>query len=131
MMAAITNLFRAVTYRGQEGQIAWMLHRIAGVGVFVFLAGHIFDIFLMAFGPDVFDALLFFYHQFFFKLLIIFGLYLGVLYHALNGIRIVIIDFWPGMAKYQARLWRIQLGIFVLAYIPSATIMLSRMFDGS
>jgi succinate dehydrogenase / fumarate reductase, cytochrome b subunit len=130
-MAAISNLFRAVTYRGQEGQIAWMLHRIAGVGVFVFLAGHIFDIFLMAFGPEVFDALLFFYHQFFFKLLIIFGLYLGVLYHALNGIRIVIIDFWPGMAKHQARLWRIQMGIFILAYIPSATIMVSRMFDGS
>jgi succinate dehydrogenase / fumarate reductase cytochrome b subunit len=129
-MAAITNLFRAVTYRGREGQIAWMLHRVAGVGVFVFLAGHIFDIFLMAFGPEVFDAMLFFYHQFFFKLLIIFGLYLGVLYHALNGIRVVIIDFWPSMNKHQARLWRIQMVIFALAYIPSAAIMLSQMFDG-
>jgi len=129
-MAAITNLFRAVTYRGREGQIAWMLHRIAGVGVFIFLAGHIFDIFLMAFGPEVFDTLLFFYHQFLFKLMIIFGLYLGVLYHALNGIRVVIIDFWPSMNKHQAGLWRVQMVIFALAYIPSAAIMLSRMFDG-
>jgi succinate dehydrogenase / fumarate reductase, cytochrome b subunit len=129
-MAAITNLFRAVTYRGREGQIAWMLHRIAGVGVFIFLAGHIFDIFLMAFGPEVFDTMLFFYHQFLFKLLIIFGLYLGVLYHALNGIRVVIIDFWPSMNKHQARLWRIQMVIFAVAYIPSAAIMLSQMFDG-
>lgn len=129
-MAAIGSLFRAVTYRGREGQIAWMLHRIAGVGVFVFLAGHIFDIFLMAFGPEVFDTLLFFYHQFLFKLMIIFGLYLGVLYHALNGIRVVIIDFWPSMNQYQARLWRIQMVIFVIAYVPSAAIMVSRMFDG-
>jgi succinate dehydrogenase / fumarate reductase, cytochrome b subunit len=129
-MAAIGNLFRAVTYRGREGQIAWMLHRVAGVGVFVFLAGHIFDIFLMAFGPEVFDTLLFFYHQFLFKILIIFGLYLGVLYHALNGVRVVIIDFWPSMNQHQARLWRIQMVIFVLAYVPSAALMLSRMFDG-
>jgi succinate dehydrogenase / fumarate reductase cytochrome b subunit len=129
-MAAITNLFRAVTYRGREGYIAWLLHRITGIGVFTFLALHILDIFLMSFGPDVFSKLLFFYHQFVFRLLIIFGLYLGVLYHALNGMRVVIIDFWPGMGKYEAPLWRIQMVIFALAYIPSAAVMLIRMFDG-
>ena len=32
-MAAITDFFRAVTYRGREGQVAWMLHRITGVGL--------------------------------------------------------------------------------------------------
>ena len=57
-MAAIANFFRAVTYRGREGQIAWMLHRITGIGVFFFLILHILDIFLMSFGPEVFNALL-------------------------------------------------------------------------
>lgn len=129
-MAVITDFFRAVTYRGREGQIAWMLHRITGVGVFFFLALHIIDIFLMAFGPDTFEALLFIYHKLFFKLTIVFGLYLGVLYHALNGIRIVIIDFWPDLGKKQAMLWRVQMVIFALLYIPSAIIMLAQMFDG-
>lgn len=127
-MAAITNIFRAVTYRGREGHIAWLLHRITGVGVFFFLALHILDIFLMSFGPGVFESLLFIYHKFFFKLTIVFGLYPGVLYHALNGMRIVIIDFWPGMGKRQAMLWRVQMVIFALAYIPSAIAMLSAMF---
>jgi succinate dehydrogenase / fumarate reductase cytochrome b subunit len=127
-MAAITNLFRAVTYRGREGQIAWMLHRVAGVGVFLFLALHISDVFLMSFGPSVFNRLLFIYHQFFFKLLIVFGLYLGVLYHALNGIRVVCIDFWPDLGKYEAMLWRGQMVVFALVYIPSAIVMLSAMF---
>ncbi len=127
-MAAITNLFRAVTYRGREGQIAWMLHRAAGLGVFVFLALHIVDIFLMAFGPEVFEPLLFFYHQFLFQLLIVFGLYLGALYHGLNGMRVVIIDFWPKLGKKRAQLWRIQMVIFLIIYIPSAIIMLSSMF---
>ena len=42
-MAMIANLFRSVTYRGREGQIAWMLHRLTGLGVFFFLALHIID----------------------------------------------------------------------------------------
>jgi len=127
-MSVTGTVSRLARYRGREGQIAWILHRISGLGVFLFLAFHIFDIFLVAFGPEIFDRLLFFYHQFFFKLLIIFGLYLGVLYHALNGTRVVLIDFWPGMARRQAALWRIQMVIFLVAYIPSAAIMLSEMF---
>jgi succinate dehydrogenase / fumarate reductase cytochrome b subunit len=127
-MAAIANLFRAVTYRGREGQIAWMLHRLSGVAVFFFLALHIVDIFLMAFGPEVFNSLLFFYHQSIFKISIVFGLYPGVLYHGLNGIRVVAIDFWPDLGKKQAMLWRIQMIIFALIYIPSAVIMIRSMF---
>jgi succinate dehydrogenase / fumarate reductase cytochrome b subunit len=127
-MAAITNFIRAVTYRGREGQIAWMLHRITGIGVFFFLAFHIIDIFLMSFGPEVFDTLLFFYHKFLFKLSIVFGLYAGALYHGLNGMRVVIIDFWPDMGKKQAMLWRIQMVIFAVVYIPSAVVMIKSMF---
>ena len=127
-MAAFTDWFRAVTYRGREGQIAWMLHRLTGLGVFFFLALHIVDIFLMAFGPDLFNSLLFFYHQFLFKLSIVFGLYPGVLYHGLNGIRVVAMDFWPNLGKKQAMLWRIQMIVFAIAYIPSAIIMIRSMF---
>lgn len=128
-MAAVTNLWRAVTYRGREGQIAWMLHRVTGVGVFLFLALHIIDIFLMAFGPDTFEALLFIYHQWIFRLLIIFGLYFGLLYHALNGLRVTLIDFWPRLAPLHARLWWIQMGIFAVIYVPSAYVMLREMFS--
>jgi len=127
-MAAIANIFRAVTYRGREGQIAWMLHRVTGVGVFLFLALHIANIFLMAFPSDAFNSVLVLYHNVLFKLLTVFGLYLGVLYHALNGIRVMIVDFWPGAGKYQAPLWRVQMAIFVLAFVPSAAVMLARMF---
>jgi succinate dehydrogenase / fumarate reductase cytochrome b subunit len=129
-MAAIVNILRAATYRGREGHIAWMLHRITGVGVFFFLALHIIDIFLMSFGPEVFNSLLFFYHQFLFKLAIVFGLFPGALYHGLNGIRVVTIDFWPDLGKRQAMLWRVQMVIFAVAYIPSAFLMLSSMFGG-
>jgi succinate dehydrogenase / fumarate reductase cytochrome b subunit len=89
---------------------------------------HIADIFLVAFGPDVFNSLLFFYHKFLFKLAIVFGLYPGALYHGLNGMRVVIIDFWPELSRKQAQLWRIQIGLFAIVYIPSAIVMVSKMF---
>jgi len=127
-MTAFVAWFRAVTYRGREGQIAWMLHRLTGLGVFFFLALHIIDIFLMSFGPDLFNALLFFYHQFLLKLSIVFGLFPGVLYHGLNGIRVVSMDFWPGLGKKQAMLWRVQMVVFAAAYIPSAILMILSMF---
>lgn len=127
-MAAFTDWFRAVTYRGREGQIAWMLHRVTGLGVFFFLALHILDIFLMSFGPDLFDSLLFFYHQFLFKLSIVFGLFPGVLYHGLNGMRVVAIDFWPNLGRKQAMLWRVQIIVFAAAYVPSAILMILSMF---
>ena len=127
-MAAIVSIFQAVTYRGREGQIAWILHRVTGVGVFLFLAMHILNIFLMSFPSHVFNSVLFVYHSVLFKLLSIFGLYLGVLYHALNGIRVLIVDFWPNAGKYQAPLWRMQMVVFLLAFVPSAAIMLARMF---
>jgi succinate dehydrogenase / fumarate reductase cytochrome b subunit len=126
-MAAITSIFRAVSYRGREGQIAWMLHRVTGVGVFLFLGLHILNIFLMSFPSDVFGAVLFLYHSMLFKLLSIFGLYAGVLYHALNGIRVMVIDFWPGAARYQVPLWRGQVVVFFLLFVPSAAIMLARI----
>jgi len=127
-MAAITGIFRAVTYRGREGQIAWMLHRITGVGVFLFLAMHITNVFLMLFPSHVFNSLAALYHSVPFKLLSIFGLYFGLLYHALNGVRVMIVDFWPGAGKVQVPLWRVQLVIVALIFVPSAALMLARMF---
>jgi succinate dehydrogenase / fumarate reductase cytochrome b subunit len=127
-MAVIARVFRDVTYRGREGQIAWMLHRITGAGVFLFLALHIVNIFLMAFPSGVFNSVIVVYDTFLFKLLTVFGLYLGVLYHALNGIRVIIVDLVPGASRYQAPMWRVQLVLFALAYVPSAAIMLTRMF---
>jgi succinate dehydrogenase / fumarate reductase cytochrome b subunit len=127
-MASIAGIFQAATYRGREGQIAWILHRVTGVGVFLFLALHISNVFLMSFPPQVFNSVRVLYHSVLFKLLSIFGLYLGLLYHALNGIRVMIVDFWPGAGKFQAPLWRVQMVLFVLAFVPSAAVLLARMF---
>jgi succinate dehydrogenase / fumarate reductase cytochrome b subunit len=58
----------------------------------------------------------------------VFGLFPGVLYHGLNGMRVVAIDFWPNLSRKQAMLWRIQIIVFVAAYVPSAILMILSMF---
>jgi len=52
-MAASNHLYRAMAYRGREGQIAWLRHRITGIGVFLSLLLLIVDVLLMPCGPDV------------------------------------------------------------------------------
>jgi len=110
------------TYRGGPGMIAWALHRIAGLGVILFLALHIFDIFLMQFGPDVFNELLFLYKHPLLRsaeILLLFGL----LYHALNGLRIILLDLFPAAARFQVPLWYVQMVMVLAAFIPLAILL--------
>ena len=113
-----------LTYRGKQGQWAWMLHRITGLGVLLFLLIHIADIALIGWGPQVFDKLLFIYRQTPFRLGEV-GLAGAVLYHALNGIRITIIDFWPAATRVHKRLVYAVVVIFSIVFIPTAIYMLS------
>lgn len=115
-----TSLREGLQYRGGVGQWAWILHRVAGLGVLLFLILHIVDVFLAAFGPSVFNKLLFIYHSPIFKPLILL-LVFGVVYHAFNGLRLVLIDLWPRTTAIQRELWygamAISLGVTLVSII--------------
>lgn len=114
-----------VRYRGGEGQWAWAIHRAAGLGIVAFLSLHIFDIFLAAFGPDVFNQLLFLYKGLFGRIgeiLLAFGL----LYHAFNGLRIIAADFIPRLARLKTArvIFGLQIILFLAAFIPMSYMMM-------
>jgi succinate dehydrogenase / fumarate reductase, cytochrome b subunit len=117
------------TYRGGPGMAAWALHRLAGVGVALFLALHIFDIFLVGFGPAVFNELLFLYRAPLFRMAEIFLLF-GLLYHALNGLRLVLLELFPATSRFQPQLWYVQMAIFLLAFVPLAILMFIPVVKG-
>ena len=114
-------------YRGKSGQWAWILHRLTGVGVLLFLFAHILDTMLVGFGPRAYNAMLAIYRNPFFKVneVVLFG---AVLYHSLNGVRIIVIDFWPKGAQYQKQIFYATMAVFVLSMIPVSIIMLSHLF---
>lgn len=105
-------------YRAREGQLAFMLHRMSGVALALYLLLHVIDISLVMWGPEgPFNAFLAFYHQWPFRV----GLILviaGVVYHALNGLRIIVMDFTGWGVRFQAPLWYGVLGLTALIGIP-------------
>lgn len=114
-------------YRGREGMISWALHRLTGLGVLLFLIIHIADIFVIGYGPTEFNDLLFIYRAPGFRLLEI-GLVGALYYHALNGIRIILIDFWDGAAQIQRQLFYAVIVVFVAAFVPTAIRMALPLF---
>jgi succinate dehydrogenase / fumarate reductase cytochrome b subunit len=114
-------------YRGREGMISWALHRLTGLGVLLFLLIHIADIYVIAYGPEEFNSLLFIYHNIWFRLMEVL-LVAALYYHAVNGLRIILIDFWEGAVLIQRKLWYGALIVFFLTFIPTAILMLRPLF---
>lgn len=111
-------------YTGDVGQYAWVLHRASGLGVLFFLLVHIIDIMLIAFGREIYDESVEVYAN---PILLPMEILLvgALIYHALNGIRIILVDFWTmGTRRQQQLFWMALIGAVVLT-IPSAIIILT------
>ena len=112
-------------YRGGVGQWSWMLHRVTGVGVLLFLFTHILDTALVVLGPDLYNKVIAIYRLPLFGLSEI-GLFAAVLYHSLNGVRICVIDFWPASTRYHKQMFYAVMVIFLAVFLPVGWIMLDR-----
>ena len=99
-------------YRGSEGMLAWAFHRISGVAVWAFILLHVLDIWLASVNPPLYNDVLQIYASPFGRVV---ESLLGaaLLYHALNGLRIIIMDFWPSMTRYHKQLWYANWVLFV------------------
>jgi succinate dehydrogenase / fumarate reductase cytochrome b subunit len=104
-------------YRGSEGMLAWAFHRISGVAIWAFILLHVLDIWLAGVNPKLYDDLLRVYAS---PIGRVGEALLGaaLLYHALNGLRIIIMDFWPSMTRYHRQLWYANWALFVIVGLP-------------
>jgi succinate dehydrogenase cytochrome b556 subunit/succinate dehydrogenase hydrophobic membrane anchor protein len=120
----------APIYWGDPGQYAWVMHRATGIGVLFFLLVHIIDIALIGLGRDLYDQTVEFYAT---PFLIPMEIMLvgAVIYHSLNGIRILLIDFWkPGGVRLERPLYYATLGLTIVLTIPSGIIILNHALGG-
>ncbi len=110
--------------------VAWALHRVSGIGVWAFIILHIFDIWLIGANPEAYDFLGKFYSS---PVARVAKTLLGaaLLYHALNGMRIVVMDFWPALTVYHRALWRIVWVVFFTIGIPGAYIILKPIWEAA
>jgi succinate dehydrogenase / fumarate reductase cytochrome b subunit len=116
-----------IRYRGREGMLAWAFHRISGVAIWVFVIFHVIDIFLSGADPGAYDTVLQIYASPIGRLA---ETLLGaaLLYHALNGLRIIVMDFWPVFTRYHRQLWYLNWALFTIVGLPVAFVILKPIF---
>jgi succinate dehydrogenase / fumarate reductase cytochrome b subunit len=121
---------RSSVYKGRSGQWAFVLHRITGFLVFMFLLLHVVDVSLINYrGGHLYNDVHGLYGNILLRLFEV-GLLFGLLYHSLNGLRIVMVDFFPGAVRNQRNLFSIVLGLSVLGTIIGGVIIIKPFFTG-
>lgn len=115
-------------YRGKVGMWSWVLHRITGVAIFFFLLVHVLDTALVRVSPEAYNVVIESY-----KTPIIgvaeLGLVGAILFHGLNGLRVILVDFWSKGTKYQNLMFWIVMAITVVAVAAFTPVHLARVFS--
>lgn len=115
-------------YKGDPGMWAFVLHRITGATIFFFLFVHVLDTAVVRVSPQTYTAVISTYKTPIVGLMEL-GLVAAVLYHGLNGIRVILIDFWWHGARYQrAMLWVIAV-VWLLVMVPVTVVTGIHMMD--
>ena len=119
-----TTLHGYTRYKGREGQLHFLLHRITGVGTVLFLTIHILDTATVYFFPSLYQHAINLYRSTLFGLAEM-GLVFCVLFHGANGLRIAIHDWFPKLWKIETeRKWATITLVFTLVlWLPLVAIM--------
>lgn len=118
----VTQVREGLRYKGRTNQVMWVLHRISGLGVLLFLILHIFGMSMAAFNPPVHEAMLNLYKTPLFSLGEL-ALAACLIFHSINGTRVAILDLRPHLWEKQevATRWAIIITLVLLA--PTLIIM--------
>ncbi len=95
--------------RGKGPMLTWILHRIGGVGMAVFITVHILASFLAGKTGVYINSL---YENWIFQVFIFFC----VLFHAINGLRITILDLWPRLLPHEREAVWLEWAVFLPLY---------------
>ena len=116
-------------YRGREGMWSWVGHRATGVVIFLFLLVHVLDTALVRVDASAYDAVIATYKN---PLMALgeTGLVAAILFHAFNGLRLILVDFWKQGTKYQRQLLWGVLGVWAVVFAAFAIRHLSLAFGG-
>ena len=128
MTALVTTVTETLRYRGALGQWSWVLHRLTGLGVVFFFVLHVIDTSWAVFYPDLYERAIASYQSPLFTLGE-FGLVAAVVYHAINGLRIIFLDYRPHLWRYQQRAAIYVLIVTIIILVPVFVLMFGHVLD--
>jgi succinate dehydrogenase / fumarate reductase cytochrome b subunit len=122
---ARVSLPAALSYRGGMPMLAWLLHRISGIGIVIFVSMHVFAAFFLyavegGATNAIAGALTDFYEALPMQVFMLFA----VLYHAFNGLRIVVLDMFPRLWKFNREAMWLQWALFLPMFLIPAALMI-------
>jgi succinate dehydrogenase / fumarate reductase cytochrome b subunit len=116
-------------YRGREGMWSWVLHRITGTAIYFFLLVHILDTALVRWSPEAYNAVINTYKTPIMgmgELLLV----VAIVFHAYNGIRIILIDFWSFGTRHQKGMFYVVLVLWAITIAAFAPRQIMHVFGG-
>ena len=112
------SLATALRYRGQGPMLTFVLHRIGGLGMAIFITVHILASFM---GGKTGVFLNTIYEHWLFQIFIFFC----VLFHAINGLRITIVDLFPRLLVHEREAIWVEWAVFIPLYAITVFVIIS------
>jgi succinate dehydrogenase / fumarate reductase, cytochrome b subunit len=108
------SLMEALRYQGKGPMLTYILHRIGGLSIVIFVGLHILAGYFAnhAWGTNIGIFINSIYEHWLFQVFIFFF----ALFHAINGLRIVILDLWPKLIEYQREAIWLEWFVFLPIY---------------
>ncbi len=128
MTSLVITVRESLRYRGATGQWSWILHRVAGLGTLLFLILHVIDTSWAVFYPEKYVEAIATYQSPLFTIGE-FALVACVVYHAINGLRIILLDYRPDLWRFQARAFWIVLAVTAIILVPVMILMLGHVLN--
>ncbi len=118
---------QGLRYRGGGPMWAWILHRIGGLAMIIFVSTHVLSSFFQhQMANDLAATINVIYESIYFQVF----LYFFVIFHTINGLRIIILDIWPKALEYQREAIWLQWLIFIPVYGLTVFLMIMRSISG-
>jgi succinate dehydrogenase / fumarate reductase cytochrome b subunit len=117
------SLAAGLRYKGQGPMLTFVLHRIGGLGMAIFITVHILASFL---GGNIGGFLNDVYEHWLFQIFIFFC----ALFHAINGLRITILDLWPKLLDYSREAMWVEWAVFIPLYGIAVIVIIQTALGG-
>ena len=117
------SLKDALRYQGKGPMLTFILHRIGGLGIVIFVGTHVLASFV---GGTLGSMINLIYESWAFQIVVFFC----ALFHAINGLRIVILDLWPKLIEHQREAIWLEWMVFLPIYGIAVYVIVSTALGG-
>jgi succinate dehydrogenase / fumarate reductase, cytochrome b subunit len=117
------SLATGLRYQGKGPMLTFVLHRIGGLGIVIFVGTHILASFI---GGPAGHGINMIYENWLFQIFVFFC----ATFHAINGLRITILDLWPKLIEYQREAIWIEWAVFIPLFATAVIVIVSKGLAG-